>query len=77
MGAYRVAVEGEGVVAKGRTLFEACLVAKGTHGANVVTPEGRLVAFWCGWRKCVAVGFGAHPYERHEVEEAFGVAPAL
>lgn len=64
------------MVAKGRTLFEACLVAKslGSNGI-VVDPDGRLVAFYCGHRKRISPGFGAYPLEREQIIEDFGYEP--
>lgn len=73
---YNVALDDKGVVSKGHTLFEACLSAK-AYGpsANVVDPDGRLVAFFCGHRSRIAPGFGAYPYERQEIVNDFGFEP--
>lgn len=73
---YNVAVDnGQGTVSKGHTLFEACLAVKDRPNGIVVTPEGRLVAFYCGHRQRVAPGFGAHTWEREQVIQDFGFVP--
>jgi len=73
---YRVALDNQGLKSEGHTLFEACLSAKSYgNGANVLTPEGRLVAFFCGHRNVIAPGFGAHSWEREQVLVDFGAQP--
>ncbi len=74
---YQVATDnGGGTQSRGHTLFEACLSAR-TYGSTgiVVSPEGRLVAFFCGHRNRIAPGFGAYPYEREQIVQDFGFEP--
>lgn len=71
---YNVALDdGRGTQSTGNTLYEACKAAE-AHGPSgiVVTPEGRLVAFYCGHRNRIAPGFGAYPLEREQVINDFG-----
>lgn len=74
---YQVACDdGRGTQSRGHTLFEACLSAR-TYGPAgiVVTPEGRLVAFFCGHRNRIAPGFGARTWEREQIVDDFGFEP--
>jgi hypothetical protein len=73
---YKVNIDAGNCVRKGITLFVACANARDC-GNGDISRDGRLVAFYCEWRKCIAPGFAANELERAFLVDAFGAVPAL
>ncbi len=63
-------------IASGVSLYVACSTAE-KNGKGDIVLGGRLIAFYCEWRNCIAPGFGANECEREALSDMFGEAPAL
>ena len=72
---HKTVVNGKALIT-GASLYTACAAAI-KDGQGDVILGGRLVAFFCEWRNCIAPGFGANDCEREALEDMFGKAPTL
>lgn len=73
---YKANIDSGDLIVTDINLYIACMNAKDCQSGDI-SRDSRLVAFYCTWRNCIAVGFGANSEERAYIEEVFGKAPAL